>query len=374
MRCVYVQDSVECAQRLINGTADFGMISAESGYHLATVGWEGITVIKELRHKDRAMYQYDYQSVVVVSKHHVDGLAGLKGSQFCHPGLHYDRHQRWSERFLKHFERTVVPYDCNSAKSPAEIEAIALSNFFKSTCRPGKWSNNLQEEAELKAKYPKLCNLCDNSLNCSYEASVETSHRQALECLRRTDGAVTYVALQEAKDFFDIYENLADQYSFLCPNGTLQPITNEKPCVWLTQPWKLVISRFEASVSIKDKLKSWMTSSGNWEMALKDMLTVDSYQISDATNIVSLRDYINAIRPIPAPDPMCATTSVWCTTSYEEKDKCEVLAAAALTTGIRPILECSEPLLSTVSCLSDIAAGKADFMGIDSTYGYTARK
>jgi hypothetical protein len=45
-----------------------------------------------------------------------------------------------------------------------------------------------------------------------------------------------------------------------------------------------------------------------------------------------------------------------------------------LTTGILPIIECGEPTSGSVSCLNDIAAERADFMGIDSTYGYIARK
>ncbi len=106
MRCVRVQDSVECAQRLLNGTADFGMITAESAYHIASLGLS-VAVIKELRHMDRIEELYDYQSVVVVRKNHQGGLSSLKGMQFCHPGLHYDRHHRWTERFLKAFERTV---------------------------------------------------------------------------------------------------------------------------------------------------------------------------------------------------------------------------------------------------------------------------
>jgi hypothetical protein len=374
VRCVRVQDSVECAQRLINNTADFGVISAESAYHLATVGLD-VTVIKELRHVDRSHELYDFQSVVVVPKVYPGGLQNLRSMQYCHPGLHFDRHQRWSERFLKHFDRKVVPYNCSrDGKNPAEIEASALSNFYVSACRPGQWSQSQTEDEMLKQKYFNLCSLCDHPSNCSYADSTQSSHRQALECLRRSEDSVTYVALKEAQDFFAINPSLTNDYAFLCPNGSLDLVTNEKPCVWLTQPWKLIITRSELSVSLKTKLTNWMRAGPNsWEATLRDILTVDSYQITDVTNIVSLRDYINPIRSIPAPSPMCQTTSVWCTTSEDEKTKCDYVAAAALTTGILPVLECSEPRSSTVSCLNDISSGAVDFMGIDSTYGYTAR-
>lgn len=53
VNCQRVQDSIECAQRLRNGTADFGIFSAETALLLATMKYDGLTIIKELRHRDR---------------------------------------------------------------------------------------------------------------------------------------------------------------------------------------------------------------------------------------------------------------------------------------------------------------------------------
>lgn len=53
MTCQPVQDSIECAQRLMNRTADFGVFSAESALVLAALKYEGLTVLKEMRHRDR---------------------------------------------------------------------------------------------------------------------------------------------------------------------------------------------------------------------------------------------------------------------------------------------------------------------------------
>lgn len=97
----------------------------------------------------------DFESVVVVRANHANGIDGLKGLKFCHPGLFYDRTQRWTERFLKHFERSVVPVDCQKSSNitaAAELEADALANYFGDSCRPGLWSNNIQEDAELSKK------------------------------------------------------------------------------------------------------------------------------------------------------------------------------------------------------------------------------
>lgn len=235
--CIRVQDSIECAQRMMNGTADFGVFSAESALHVGTLAWPGLTVIKELRHRERQTHPQDYQSVVIVRSSHNGGLKGLEGLNFCHPGLQYDRSQRWSERFLKHFERTVAQVNCSiDGTSPAAMEAAALSRFFTSTCRPGVWSNNKQEDIELKEKHFNLCSLCDNPANCTYENTGSSYHRQALECLKRSGDAVTYVALQEAESYFDANPDMAGAYAYLCPSGSYQAIGTQNPCTWLTQP------------------------------------------------------------------------------------------------------------------------------------------
>lgn len=103
-------------------------------------------------HSDKA----DFESVVVVRADHTNGIDGLKGLNYCHPGFYYDRYEKWSERFRKHFERSIVPVDCdsgNSSTTPAALEVSALSKFFKSACRPGAWSNNPEEDAKLSRSH-----------------------------------------------------------------------------------------------------------------------------------------------------------------------------------------------------------------------------
>lgn len=165
----------------------------------------------------------DFEAVVVVKASHKGGIDGLKGLNYCHPGFRYNHAERWTERFLKHFERFVSSTKCESnATSPAEIEVAAVANFFGSACRPGAWSNNREEDLKLsesqlkdekfkwnclgfpvsEAKYPQLCELCSSSnpnSNCDYER--EAYHIEALRCLLN-QGQVAYVSLQDAQDFF----------------------------------------------------------------------------------------------------------------------------------------------------------------------------
>uniref|UniRef100_A0A1L8DJ83 Putative transferrin n=2 Tax=Nyssomyia neivai TaxID=330878 RepID=A0A1L8DJ83_9DIPT len=379
--CLRVQDSIECAQRMLNNTADFGIFSAESILQIGALGWDGMTVVKELRHSDRPDNPVDYESVVIVRNDHLNGLEGLRGAKFCHPGLFYDRSQRWSERFLKHFERTVVPVDCEiDGMSPAEIEASAMSRYFSSACRPGAWSNNRDEDARLKEQYPNLCELCDpNSNACDYPrdgSGSENSHAEALRCLVR-GGTAAYVALEVVHDLFNgELKEFAEVYNYLCPNGTLQSITfNETPCVWLRQPWRVVVSSDPMAVQLPQLMNDWFLTgrSEPWKDALKSIITSESSVIHRPQSLQRLRDYVRTIREIPIDFNFCSTRSVWCTTSADEFDKCQVIAAGGLTSGILPTIECRSPRSNAVACLNDISTNASDFMGIDSNFGFLAR-
>lgn len=196
-------------------------------------------VTKELRHVSRAGEPVDFESVVIVRADHKGGIEGLQGKNFCHPGLFYDRTQRWSELFLKHFERTILNPDCklDGQNSAAEMEASVLARFFKSSCRPGRWSHVESEDIALKKKFPALCSLCGTEGLCSYvygsEGSNDHEHRNALFCLKER-GDVTYVSKQSAINFFTtIAPEQVENFAYMCPNGTLYNILgNERPCTW----------------------------------------------------------------------------------------------------------------------------------------------
>ncbi|GAB0090184.1 Transferrin [Sergentomyia squamirostris] len=380
--CQRVQDSIECAQRILNNTADFGVFDPESIMQISSLAYDGLTVVKELRHMDRPDQLVDYQSVVVVHRNHTGGVSNLRGAKFCHPGLFYDHSQRWSERFLKHFERTVVQVECDrDGVSPAEIEASAMSRFFTSACRPGAWSNDRDEDARLKERFPNLCELCDpNSNTCAYPDSgrgSQNSHASALRCLVR-GGTVAYTALEVALDLFSgELRDHADNYAFLCPNGTLQSVSSlNEPCVWLRQPWRLIVSSDAKAVQLPLYMNDWFNSgrSEPWKDAIKSIITAESAIVHRPQSLQRLRDYARTIREIPIDFNFCNTRATWCTTSTDEYEKCRVVSAGGLTAGVLPTIECREPRPNVVACLNDIASKGSDMMGIDSNYGFLARQ
>lgn len=118
---------------------------------LASLNWEDLTVVRELRNRERRQKEFDYESVVVARTSIINTnnlTSSLRGSKYCHPGFHYERSQKWSERFLKYFEREVTTPLCSQA-STAEVEIATLNDFFGSSCRPGVWSSDSAEDARL---------------------------------------------------------------------------------------------------------------------------------------------------------------------------------------------------------------------------------
>uniref|UniRef100_A0A336LPD1 CSON015606 protein n=1 Tax=Culicoides sonorensis TaxID=179676 RepID=A0A336LPD1_CULSO len=380
--CVFVQDAIECAQHILNGTsstaAQFGLFNAESVLQLATLGWEELIIIKESRHKERLLSNFEYQSVVVVKDPYFNGgIDNLKGKNFCHPGLHYSRSQKWTERFLKEFERFTVTPQCDviANASVAEIEALSLLRYFNTACRPGAWSNNMEEDQYLKRTYPSLCALCDDPLKCEYSSSISGSdHRKALECVKK-NGHVTYVSLKDATDFFKDNAGTANEYKYLCPNGTIMSVNTTSPCTWLNQPWPVVMTHTNKSIELKSLVTAWSNSRIEWQTAVTDILTDRGNHILQDATIQSPRKHLAGIRTLPDETSICDKRINWCTRSVEETEKCKVARAGGISTGTYPLISCNQgyPANSAVTCLYEISQGKNDIMGIDSNYGYIAR-
>lgn len=98
VRCEYVEDSVDCLLKLKAGSADFGVFTAEEALVAAQEG-SGLQVVGEVRHKARVNEAFDFQTVAVVRSSHADGINGLRGKNYCHPG--FSRAQYWTDPVLK---------------------------------------------------------------------------------------------------------------------------------------------------------------------------------------------------------------------------------------------------------------------------------
>lgn len=77
---------------------------------------------------------------------------------------------------------------------------------------------------------------------------------------------------------------------------------------------------------------------------------------------------------MPFSQTLCSTQVNWCTKSLEEREKCDIIRVAAMTTGIYPLIECQEPVAGGINCLKEVSEGRASFTGIDGNLGYIARQ
>lgn len=405
-QCLRVESRVDCALMLANSQADVGYFSEEETLLLGQQQPNDNRVIATVRDVDK-LDPYAFETVAVVPNSHTNGLEGLRGGVYCHPGLGQSD-VRWSPRVLKTLEELAARTDrCSeidvAQKTADELEVHTLSQFFSAACRPGTWSSNSSVDANLKSRYPNLCSLCGTNSDCSrYTIDMgvsvagvrnENTHIQALECLRTNNNnssrsAVTYVAWQHVREYFTI-RNPQDvaNYGVLCTNGTVVPLTNENlanttsPCALVKQPWGTIVANANAATNLLTGLRNWWPTGsdpgGNtWQSALFTALAGGSNRrvVFQDTPIFPL-NYTQSIRPINSIDSTasCLPSRRWCVLSNNELTKCNWVRTASYILGLQPTITCL--LRSNVfDCLTDIKDDKADFISAESNYGYVARQ
>nr|CAD7599118.1 unnamed protein product [Timema genevievae] len=432
IRCVQVTDSVECALKLQSGEVDVGVFTAEEAL-LASKFIDNSTkvilqIVPQASSETTTTPKYKFESVAVVRSNHTGGLSGLRGKNLCHPGFH--RTQYWSDRVLKEFELAVVETQCEAkeGRSAVENEVYSLSQFFNSTCRPGPWVLDEWLDDKLKRDNSKLCALCDLPSTCEYRAGISSNHLGALECLHRGLGDVAYVDREIIKTYFGMAGN--EGFSFLCRNGTLEPLTTEQPCTWVQQRWDAVVARkgrgilgrgrkfeklegaparglmgrraspsllvpsssflfllhpahscyiHDVAAALKASLLLALPSiSANrrldWTDNLANVMLKESSYVVQEVVTTNLKSFIQEGRVIPEPANVtdCRSYIRWCTISPLEVQKCEWVRQAGITHGILPELTCVEGS-SKFDCFRKIEAGQADIVGINTNLGYLAK-
>lgn len=176
-----------------------------------------------------------------------------------------------------------------------------------------------------------------------------------------------------------------------------------RPSIFLFR--KFIFKYLDSSnnIELSDNINRWAYGTYNYENYIREILTADSL-VPVKTSIQRPRDFFYPCtwiqwpstaelvkyfiwfyiksrldRGIPYSQPICplapeASSVSWCTKSLEEKEKCEAIRAAGITTHVYPLIECQKPVADTITCLNEVRDGRADFTGIDSNFGYIARQ
>ncbi|BES90434.1 TR_FER [Nesidiocoris tenuis] len=382
--CVQVTDSVDCSNKLRDGTADFALYSADDAILAGKKVGTSLNVIGEARYRGRFNEPNDEELVAVVRKSFSGFFSDLLGKGYCHPGVGIS--YKFNDMLLKSFERKVVTKrECTSTYSAAEQEIRELEMFFGPSCRPGAWAVDDNLDNKLKRRYRNMCRLCESPQQCSNGMLNSGLTKGALDCLVINGGDVAFVSLAAVESYFGLSKGQASasvaDYAFLCPNQTMMPINiSGRPCIWASQPWDLFVTRNSVSSDLQSKLSGWLSDTkkdgpDRWQTSLRKLLLKDQrvFVTRPLNNTLPIGQYIN--RGVADEDSRsCQRRIEWCTTNDLEKEKCSWLSAATRTFGMNPSVECSTTADNKWKCLRKIAERKANIVSIPTDDGYIARK
>ncbi|XP_043526669.1 transferrin isoform X3 [Frieseomelitta varia] len=365
IECIIGNDRFNCLRRLTMGKADFTVLEPEDLVAASAYNEYNILVTNELRafpdEKQR------YEMVVIVSKE-VRNIWDVKGKRFCHPGL--DTTDDWTNAFSTYFEEWVILKECDPNKTLLENRMNGLSNFFETACIAGPWTADTTYDSKLKSKYRNLCAACDNPVGC-YTTDTYHGREGALLCLTDNAGDIAWVRLNDTLEHFKDERINKEDYKYLCPDGTTRPVKFDKPCVWITKPWPVIIARSE----IAEKVEMMMRSS-NMDKFSQLLENYHPTPVSTDT-LETPEDFL-----IRFPRFMSANNRAtchpsrrvrWCVASNLEENKCRWLREASIVYGVEPAISCIQEL-TRAGCLKAVKTERADIFVARPEELFEARK
>lgn len=158
-------------------------------------------------------------------------------------------------------------------------------------------------------------------------------------------------------------------YSYLCPDGHLQPIHAAKPCVWVAQPWPAVAAKREYAAKIRSLVEQLTHDVGSsWQNALLSLLETYHVNITSLDVTIPTNDYLEqavgftSAYSFPSCNP--PRSIVYCTTSLIQHSKCSWLQEASSVYGIEPNIQCIRTE-SLERCMDDTSHKTADVVLVD---------
>lgn len=158
-------------------------------------------------------------------------------------------------------------------------------------------------------------------------------------------------------------------YSFLCPDGHLQPLSVATPCVWVSKPWPAVAVQPKYADRVQTMLANINHDDENsWQNALLSLMETYHVNITTLDRTIPIDDYLDqaigfqSAYSFPACSP--PRSIVVCTTTPVEHYKCSWLQEAASVYGIEPTLQCVKRE-RIEACMSGVQHGAADVVMAD---------
>uniref|UniRef100_A0A182RTE1 Transferrin n=1 Tax=Anopheles funestus TaxID=62324 RepID=A0A182RTE1_ANOFN len=376
IRCVYGLDRLDCLRKIHKGAADFAAFYPED---FLAARWAGVDILvtSELRFHTE---HFDYEIVVVVDNEaEINTARELRGSKFCHPGHGLKNH--WTGVLADYFETRLIPRECEEDLSPVESRLKAVSSFFGPSCRAGPWVPDPAEDLRLKKKYPSLCQLCYNSYQCAI-GDKHWGRRGPLYCLTSGAGEVAWARLDDVRSHFGFSGLVAEahptEYSFLCPDGHLQPLDTRKPCIWVARPWPAVAAKSKVAMEVQDLVSNLTHDDVNsWQNALLMLLETYHVNITTLDTVIPVDDYLDQAVGFQNAynNPGCnpSRSIVFCTKSLLELYKCSWLQEVASVYGIEPGFQCIRTD-SLDQCMAKVRSKDADLVIVDQDNAMRAQR
>ncbi|XP_012287657.1 transferrin isoform X2 [Orussus abietinus] len=358
VECSVGNDRFHCLRHLIHRESDFTVLEPEDLFATYEAPEYNIFVTNELRFfscdKER------YQMVAIVNKK-IKNTSDLRGKNFCHPG--YEPTEYWNRIFSTYFEKSNIVPECELDKTLIENRISTLSDYFRAACIAGPWSPDSVLDTKLKSRYKNLCALCENPAGC-FSGDKYYGREGALLCLTDSVGDVAWVMLKDAKEHFKEQNITTDNFSFLCPDGMTKPIDFDNPCVWISRPWPVVVTRRDAAERVASLMRSLDPEKTHWNYDLIQLL--ESYHVTPVSTEIlgTSEDYLQRFPGFVSANSVTSCrpfrTVTWCETSNVQDKKCRWLGNAVKVYGIEPLINCIQET-SREACMEAVRTHRADF-------------
>lgn len=372
--CVFAVDRLECLKAVTRRKADFTVLDAEDLYFSTLWDESTVLVVSEIRSVKK--YPFEYGAVTVVRNSlNLTSVEDLRGTKLCHPGL-----GERNNLFAQYFEERVAPPNCDSEFTVYEDRIKTTSNFFGAACKAGSWVADEAEDARLKRKYSNMCSLCDNQ-DCRQGDKYSGSGGSML-CLTDGVGDVVWAKYSDVRIHFKLAMATplpsTSEYSFLCEDGSLLPLTQSEPCYWLARPWQVVGANRKSATNVQKVLDQLGdTESNEWEDNLFQVIESYMEYIQNLAVSKVPEDYLTSFPGYLSASSMSQAnckpkhTVKFCTASTIDQRKCVWISKAAEAYTIQPAIECFQKS-SVEDCFNSITKEESDVVVIRPDFEFDA--
>ncbi|KAH8303889.1 hypothetical protein KR018_008315 [Drosophila ironensis] len=386
MECVPGRDRVDCLELIEQRKADVLASEPEDMYMAYHRKNEDFRVISEIRTQQDKDAAFRYEGIILVKKSSpIRNLQQLRGVKSCHTG--FGRNVGYRIPITKLKNTHVLKVSADPEISATERELKALSEFFSESCLVGNYSTHPSTDHLLKKKYSNLCALCEKPEQCNYPDRF-SGYDGAIRCLDKGQGEVAFTKVQYIKKYFGLpgaapdsppAEGDAQQFEYLCEDGTRRPITGPA-CSWAQRPWMGYISNEQAVHGpeklhqLQHRLEKFFSNglqAKNHEAAAHLLIQPNAvYHSKEAA--IDPKVYLEraGYKDVIERDGSAIRKIRLCAQNDAEYAKCQALHRAAYARDARPELEC----VQSTDCVVSLSKKEADLAVIPATGYADARR